>query len=57
MKQLPLTTRAIQGARALNYAPDERWIDWAVRLLTYVKQRSLRRKRLIRAPHVRSWNY
>ncbi len=28
-----LSTRAIQGTRALNYAPDQRWIDWAERLL------------------------
>ena len=34
MPHRPLTTRAIQGARALNYTPDERWVDWAVRLLT-----------------------
>jgi len=34
LHRYPLSTRAIQGARALNYSPDERWVDWAVRLLT-----------------------
>lgn len=28
-----LSTRAIQGARVLNYSPDQRWIDWAEGLL------------------------
>ena len=28
------TTAAIQAWRALNRPPDERWVDWAVRLLT-----------------------
>jgi hypothetical protein len=29
----PLNTRAIQGARVLNYGPDQRWVDWAASLL------------------------
>lgn len=28
-----LSTRAVQAARVLNFTPDQRWVDWAERML------------------------